>query len=502
MAPAEHDHEIEKKDSRTVILSAAFAILSKFGVRIIGLISVALLARLLSPKDFGLVASATAVMGIFQTLALSGIKAVIVRERVLTNDIVDSGWSLGVVLSIFLSVVMSVIVGPLLSDYASYGAMLPVFIVLSFHLVIDAFENPGLFLLEREMKFQKILYLRVSVRTVTALVTISAAIFLRSYWALVIGILTYQSLMTVFSYRVSPYRPRISFIQWRHFARPSAFLVLGNFAKGFATSGDRILASRFMNASGLGQLAVARDLVRMTTLELSSALADVILPALSLQPDGQTASPNQVIKSINGIALIALPIGLGIFALAPPLTNLLLGDQWGEASSFVRILAIGGSYAAISEICAVTLIANLKERQNAYLELGHALLFTLFVLIALILFFPLAIALAIAILQIAFSLLRIGLLLRVLAVHPIYFIGPHVRCLISGLIMSGLLIAIWQFFSPVDGYALLLVPFGALTYISLVLGWWALIGCPQGVERDVWSFVVSHSRRNFSPSHQ
>src|SRR5687767_3729415 len=195
--------------ARGVYRSAATAVAISWSLRLIGLVSVVALARLLSPADFGIVALAMSVIALVDIFSALGLRQALLRIAEPDRAHYDTAWTIQLLVLTFLAVVL-IAEGPLAARFYGEPALGTVIAVLACCFVIDGLANIGVVDFDRHLDFGRDLRMRVSVRLTAFAVTISAALLLRNYWALVIGMVSLSVLNAAASYLFHPFRPRLS----------------------------------------------------------------------------------------------------------------------------------------------------------------------------------------------------------------------------------------------------------------------------------------------------
>jgi len=174
--------------------------------RLIGLISITILARLLLPEDFGLVVYATTFMAILEIFFQFGFETVLIRDQDAGRDSYDTAWTLEVIKGILLAGLMAAGAHQI-SLFFDEPALQVVVFYLATIPFMNGLKNIGIVDFQKKMEFDKEFIYRFSVRVVSAIVTVILAFRLRSHWALVYGMILSSALSLVLSYVMSGYRP-------------------------------------------------------------------------------------------------------------------------------------------------------------------------------------------------------------------------------------------------------------------------------------------------------
>ena len=192
----------------TIYRSAFLAVAMQWGVRAIGLVSVVVMARLLTPEDFGIVALALAAAAFVELFGWIGLRQALLRIPQPERAHYDTAFTVQLCLFVALGAVLAA-AAPFVAAFYEVAAVAPILWALSVRLVLLAVVNIGIVDFEREMQFGRDMKMRLSVRLASLAVSLVAAFILRNYWALVIGMLCNTAFYAVASYLAHPYRPRL-----------------------------------------------------------------------------------------------------------------------------------------------------------------------------------------------------------------------------------------------------------------------------------------------------
>jgi lipopolysaccharide exporter len=213
---------------------------------------------------------------------------------------------------------------------------------LSLATWIRGFENVGVVAFRKELKLFREFQLLLIKRIVSFVVTISIAIVVRSYWALVIGILAGSAGGVVLSYLFHPFRPRLDLTARGELLHFSKWRVLDNIINTLANRSADLIIGRNLGPGPLGVYGLAQEISYLPSSELSAPINRAVYPGyakVSSDPDKLRA---QFLEVLGLTALLTAPLAFGIAAIAPLLVPLLLGDAWLETVPLIRILAVAG----------------------------------------------------------------------------------------------------------------------------------------------------------------
>ena len=161
-------------------------VLGRVGISLLSVISTLLLVRLLSPEDFGLVAIAVMVLGLFEVLSEMSIERYIILNQFRCSQKVNAAWSLDIVIKLVVIVIAFLLAGPIASYYQEPELKFAIE-VLAVMQIFKVFKNIGLAIEKMDMNFKLINKILVQAKLAGTITTISLAFLLQDYRALIIG---------------------------------------------------------------------------------------------------------------------------------------------------------------------------------------------------------------------------------------------------------------------------------------------------------------------------
>jgi len=338
-----------------VIRGAAWIGSGRLGVRLIGVISTLILARLLTPEDFGLVAVAMAFVGMLSQMSAFGFNEALIRFQEPTTEDYATAWTLNAARGVAVSLLLLGLAGPIASFYGD-ERVAPVLAVVAVIPLVNGFENVRFIDFEKKMNFRPLSAVMVGVKLLSFITAVTIAIITRSYWALIAGTVMAACVRLIVTYWLVPYRPWLTLSSWRKLMDFSGWLVGANFLQAINLRADEAILQKIMAAHAVGVFYIAKDLVRTPMREVVAPVRRALFPGLSeLSPDS-AAFRRAYFATVSGLFMVVAPIGLGIAVVADEAVPLLLGEQWLDAIIPMQIfgaqMAIGVlGQAAIS--CAM-----------------------------------------------------------------------------------------------------------------------------------------------------
>lgn len=348
------------------------AVALQWTMRAMGLVSLFVLARLLTPADFGVVGLAMTAVAFVEIFAYLGLWQVLVRMEQPDRSHLDTAWTIQLILLTGLGLLLAVIAFPVAAFYGQ-PAIGPVLLALSLRFVLQGAINIGIVDFDRNFQFGRDLAMRLSGRIVSLAVAIGAAVILQSYWALVAGLLAQSACLLVASYLLHPYRPRFSLQRRAELIGVSVWIFLGLGGQVIQDQIDRVALGRVDDAGSVGAFAVSKDLSAIFTQEIATALNRVSFVETSR--GGALEEQGARIGTLLGsYALVTAPLGIGIGAVAADFFTVFLGDQWQQAARVTQLLAPAGAAYAVYKLIASSLQAGGREKLSAATTLAGAAL--------------------------------------------------------------------------------------------------------------------------------
>jgi O-antigen/teichoic acid export membrane protein len=346
------DHLLDNIGHRAV--SGGFVTIGAQAAKfLLNFVSAAVLARLLSPKDFGLVGmvlGVTALVGVFKELGLS--TATVQREAITQQQVANLFW-VNVALSGILSL-FCVGLAPLLARFYQDPRVAGIMFALSLTFLLTGSTVQHQALLTRQMRFQTLALVDVSSMTIGFAIACGSAWAGFGYWALVAQQLAYAASGLVLMWSLSGWRPTApkgnSGI--RSMLSFGAHLTLADFLAQCASNSDTILVGRFFGAEVLGLYTRANVLLARPLQQVSMPIGSVLIPVLSrLQSDAERYRRTYM-RAYDTLALIVFSFTAMCLALSKPLVLVILGPKWTGAIPLFAAFTLIGISGPLGAVCS------------------------------------------------------------------------------------------------------------------------------------------------------
>ncbi len=468
---------------------AAWMILMRLADRSLGLISMLVLARLLMPADFGLIAMALSFIALIELAGAFSFEVVLIQRANPTRVHYDTAWTLNLGFALACALLMLAL-APLAADFYNEPRLVTVMAVLAAGWALQGAENIGVVNFRRNMDFSREFTFMFGKRLAGFVVTLILAYVLRNYWALVIGQLAIRATGVLLSYLLEPYRPRLSVAARRELFSFSGWLMVSNvMAFGLARLSHFVIG-RSLGAEPLGLYAVASEIARLPSTEVSAPINRAVFPGLA-RLSHDLAHLRQVFLDVVGFTItITLPASVGLALIAVPLVDVALGARWQEAGPILAVLAIAG---AVELIAANNSIVYLALGNTRTLAVWTALKLAVLIGFAFALlpqFGVLGMALAELLASAVAVVITTIMTVRTTEMRFIQLLGVAWRPVMATIAMSavvGGVLAAGANRSFGESWLLLLAGIGAgvVTYPAALATLWIASGRPAGAEQVV-----------------
>lgn len=478
-----------------VYRSAALAIAIAWSMRLIGLVSVLILARTLAPADFGIFALAMVTLAVVDVFSALGLRKALLRVKDPDRSYYDTVWTLQLLVLAGLALVL-VALGPVMAWFYAEPVLAWIIAILASRFLFYGFANIGIIDFERNLELGRDLKMRLTVRIVSFLLTVAAALILRNYWALVIGAVLQGALHCAASYIFHPFRPRFSLRRRSEMLGPSLWMFLAAAAQTLHSEIERFVVGRIGSFGTVGFYSVSRDLSSIFTHDIATALNRVTFVTTANRGGTLGEAPLRLQAMLGAYALLAAPLGLGLAATAEDAVLVLLGKQWASAAPFLQLIAPASACYAVFKLIISCFQASGKAKFAAMLALSVAVLALLGVTGSAILgAAPLDIAM-VALILVAAALV-IGIFC--LAVEEKIGFGGLVLAASRPFLAATLMFLALRVMAPWSASPLLSliadVAVGGLLYAAAAALLWIVNGRPPGAEATVADLLATTWRR-------
>lgn len=455
--------------------------------KLLDVVSVVVLARILVPEDFGVVALASSAMLIAAAVTELPVIDVLVQRKEINEADVDAAFTLNLLRG---GVAFSAIVALALPLAWIYDDMRVAQAVLALALApfLNSLQSPALVHSLRQVDYAPTAKILLYGKIGGNVLSILLALLWPSFWALIFGVVVGAAISTLWSYWLCPYRPRLRLAGIRSILGFAGWVTASRIIFTLNQQGDRFFVGYILGKAPLGQYSMGSDISSMATYTLATPAMRPIFAAMSRIEGDAERMRRAYLHSQQALMLLILPFGVGLAAVATDIVPLLLGKDWDMVAPAIWWLSPVIALQMMSVPVQALSMAN-----------GRPRLLTLRETIALALRLPATLVAAwgfgflgalvarsltgLAViginLFIARSMIQVGVMRQIFGCW---------RSLVSAAVMAAAVLLLSQAFPapPVFAWQILrltgLIIAGLTFYGGVHLGLWILAGRPDGAE--------------------
>lgn len=338
--------ESQHTDSRATMLQKAtrsvkWAFLGSLAPRLITPFTSMLLAALLTPDDFGIIAITNMVVMLARILVESGMGMAIIQRK----EYVEEAASVAFGFSIFAGTIIYLLLwlfAPTLEILYELPNLGTIIRTASLSLIVLAFTAAPTAMMQRQMEFRKLFWVTGLPQIVTALTSVIWAFLGGGVWALVWGPLLGNVVNALVVWHFTTWRPRLvtDLRLLLSLLRFSVWIMLSSFQFWLFSYFDNAIAGLYFNSQELGYYALGFNLSSMLPSLLTAALMQVAYPAFCNLQDNPADVGRALVSLQRVLAVIVFPVGFGLAAVALPAIQLLYGEKWLGMGQVMMIFAI------------------------------------------------------------------------------------------------------------------------------------------------------------------
>lgn len=318
----------------------------------LNLASTMILARILTPADFGLVAMALVFTGFAALFQEAGLSAATIQKETLSRQELSTVFWLNLLLSAGVTALL-IAVAPLLAKLYDEPRLTYLAMWLALEFVINGLGMQHLALLKRQLRYTAISVVEVCAFLVGAVAAVIWATYDASYWALVVLMLGRATTKSLLAWALARWRPGVpqSYRSVMSMIKFGANLTGFKALNYFSSNLDQFLLGRIWGAEALGFYSRAYHLLQLPLGQINLPIAQVAVPALSRLQSRQSEYRTYYYRAMETIACIGKPLVVFLFVCAEPLISIVLGDRWLDSAPIFRGLALG-AFLGVTNVAA------------------------------------------------------------------------------------------------------------------------------------------------------
>lgn len=442
--------------------------------------STIVLARLLTPADFGLIAMVTAITNFALMFRDLGLSTATIQKADINHDQISTLFWVNAALGVSVAAVVFAL-APAVAWFYDEPRLTPVTMALATTFIFGGLTVQHQAMLQRHMRFFSIGLVEIIAMAVSVVVAVIAALLGTGYWSLVIMHITLAVATAIGKWIAFPWLPGKpkKGIGLKEMLGFGGNITGFNVVNYFARNADNILIGKFIGASALGFYSKAYALLMLPITQLRSPINAVATPALSRLQTEPIRFRNYYVKIISLIAFVSMPLMVYMAIYAEDLIKLILGSQWLPAASIFRVLAIAAFIQPVASTRGLILISLGQGRRYLIWGFANALVTVLSFIIG-IRWGAVGVASAYAIANYVILFPSLWYVFKNSPISISNFLQANIRPVIASGIMG--LTVLWSYrVLPINTVALTLVCGFGLSVFLYIVAWLLIPGGRSGL---------------------
>ncbi len=316
------------------------------------LLMLLILARLLSPRYFGILGIAMLTLSASKRFTNIGINTALVQQKAEdVDEYLNTAWVLKISRGVLIGVVLF-LTAPFIARFfgEANSGLTTVIRVIGLSPLIYGLQNPAVVYFQKDLDFHKEFIYQTTSSFVQFCVGIGYALVSPTVWALVAGFISVNVSKVVLSYALHDYRP------WPSVDRGalSELIDYGKWITGSSitqfihSEGDDVFVGWFLSATAVGFYQYAHKIADMPATQFTEVISTVTFPAYSKLQDDPAALRDAVFGTTRLVAVVAFPISVGMALIAPSFVPVVLGEEWKPMILPLQLLSVFGLLHAIT----------------------------------------------------------------------------------------------------------------------------------------------------------
>lgn len=354
--------------SLKVLKSAALLLNIQIIQRGLGTISTLILARLLTPEHFGIIALVVMAIQFFELLVETGSQQYIIQKKTLSNEDLNTAWSMDVLSKSVLALII-IISSPLAAHYFETPELALALSVSALTLPVRALKNPGMMQLAREIDYQPFFRLNLWQKGLSFITVITLAFINPNHWAIISGNLVSATVLAGGSYYVHSFRPVWSLRHVRQQWMFSRWLLLRGITGFIRSQIDSLMVSKLFGTEKLGGYNLVREIGLLPAITIINPMMEPLLSALAQEKGNAAALSYRTRLSLWVVITLITPITVFIMSYPSLIVLVLLGENWQDFALLLRPFGLAFfSFCLFALICDA-MIAQGKVKLLFFLDL-------------------------------------------------------------------------------------------------------------------------------------
>lgn len=366
-----------KNINKQVKSATKWSAITEITAKLITPITSMVLARLLTPEAYGIIATLSMIIVFAEIFTDAGFQKYIIQHEYNNEEEKDQSinvafWS-NLIFSLFLWLLIAIFSKPLMKLVGNPGYEIPL-IVACTSIPLAAFSSIQMAIYKRDFEYKTLFKIRIIGILVPLFVTVPCAFILRNYWALLIGTIVSNTINAVILTFYSKWKPRF-YYSWQQFKDMFSFTfwsMLEAISNWLVTYFDVFVIGTILNQYYLGLYKTGSGLVTQVFSLITATTSSVLFASLSRSQNNREEFKKLFLTFQKWVGMLVIPLGFGFFCYSYLFTEITMGDQWKEASNLIGLWGLTSAYMIIlNHYCGISYRALGKPKLSTLSEWLH-----------------------------------------------------------------------------------------------------------------------------------
>jgi len=330
--------------TRQTVRSGFWEVAINVSSRLMELLVLIVLARLLTPKDFGLIGIALLTIAALRRFSRPGIDQALIYSR--DEDVdhyLNTVWTIQMVRGVLLAAIAFAF-APLVASFFGEPRVTDLIRFMALSPLLSALSNPATIYFVKDLQFHKKFVYKTSSSLAQFFVALGFALAYANVWALAFGFVGAKATQVIVSYRIHPFRPRLRFKSSfvRELIGYGKWITVSNMIYFLLDEGDDFVVGWLVSAAALGFYKMAYRVGNAPATEVTNVVGNVLFATFSKLQDDTERLRKMFLRTVQVTSLISFPMAVGLVVVAPVFVRGVLGEQWLPMVTTMQILALYG----------------------------------------------------------------------------------------------------------------------------------------------------------------
>ena len=347
-----------------------WSLFERYGIQIVSIIIGIILARLLTPNDYGLIGMITVFFVFARVFVISGFGIAYIQKKDATDIDASTIFFFNIFVGIFFYVLLW-FCAPLIAQFYDKPVLLNLTRVSSLVLIINAFGMMQINKLTKEVNFRMKSIISIFSVIASGIIGITAALNGYGVWSLVVQQISGASLTVVGLWIFYKWRPKFIFsmTSLKSMFSFSSWLLFSNIIVSFFDNLYLLMIGKFFPAAELGFYTKAQGYQRIVSRQPAKAVGFVSFSVFAKLQDNKAALKNSMKKFSQNMLFFIAPLSMVLIVIAEPLIEIVLTQKWLPMVPYLKLLLIAGLFFSLQLINVQLLISQGKSNLNFNLNL-------------------------------------------------------------------------------------------------------------------------------------